>query len=155
LSKETYVIAKDGEGEELEVVRAICNKCFHYELVSPEDAERINDLNFKCPLCWTPPGVHKIVKTYEQCGNCGQVMGPDRLCYCPEDNKPLMTFTHSSKELKNPATTRLEREIEEGKMQTFERKTVRTAKQQALDREIRMDKNLQKIAEQGEKNVQK
>jgi len=141
---ETWEISADDTGEEVEVQRVICTKCGHYEFLTPEEAKSVNDSNFKCPLCWVPEGVHKIVKMYEQCGTCGEVMGsgPDRKCFCPEKTKPALTWYHKSEELKNPLTTRIEEEIEDGKLKTLERKVVRNARQEEFKRKVRVDKNL-------------
>ena len=146
MSKETYEISGDGTGEEIEVQRVICTKCGHYEFMTPAEASKIDD-SFQCPLCYTPPGVHNVVKTYEQCGVCGEVMRPDKKCFCPEKIKPTLQYYHKSDELKNPVTKRLEEEIEEGKLQTMEKKIVRNAKREAEERQIRMDENLQKLVE--------
>lgn len=144
MSKETYVIAKDGEGEELEVVKVHCSKCSAYEFVSPDEAKEINDENFQCKLCYNPKGVVKLVKNYVTCGTCGQTMGPDRTCWCPEENKPMLTWYDKSKDSTNK---RLEEQIEESKLQGLERKIVRNTKKEKLDREIRTDENLQKLVE--------
>lgn len=139
MSKETYVIAKDGEGEELEVVKAICVKCSAYEFVSLDKAKEINDENFKCTVCNTT----KLVKRYVKCAACGQTMDPISMkCFCPEENKPLLTWYDKSK--KNPVAKKLEEEIEDGKIRTLERKIVITAKQEEHERKVRMDVNLDK-----------
>jgi len=142
---ESYVISGTEEGEEIDVVKVICSKCDAYEFMSPDDAAKVNDSTFKCTLCYNPSGVVKLVKNFIKCAACGQTMGPDRKCFCPEENKPMLTWYHKSNELKNPTANRLEEQIEESKMQGLERKIVRNAKKEKLDREIRMDENLQKL----------
>jgi len=158
MSKETYVISGDGTGEEIKVVKAICVKCDAYEFVSLDKAKEINDENFKCTVCNTT----KLVKSYVKCAACGQTMDPISMkCFCPEENKPLLTWYDKSK--KHPGVKRLEEEIEDGKIRTLERKIVRNAKQEELDRKIRVDKNLielnknikQLVNVLREKNVQK
>jgi len=139
---ETYVIAKDGEGEELDVVKVICSKCDAYEFMSPANAAKVTDSTFKCTLCSTPKGVVKLVKNYVKCAACGQTMGPDRKCFCPEKDKPLLTWYS-----KDPTNKRLNEEIDESKMQGLERRIVVSAKKEKIDREIRMDENLQKLVE--------
>ena len=100
------------------------------------------------PLCSTPEGVKRIVKEYVQCGECGEVYDPrNPKCFCPEKTKPTFEYYHKSKELKTPTTKRLEQQIEEGKLQTIERKVVRNAKREAVERQIRMDENLQNLVE--------
>jgi len=140
MSKETYVISGDETGEEIEVIRVICTKCEHYEFMSPEEASKVNDSTFKCPLCSSPKGVVKAVKTYVKCAACGEVMDPISMkCFCPEENKPLLTW------LDKNATAK--RQIEDGKIRTLEAKIVRTAKQEKYDREVRTDENLEKLVE--------
>jgi len=140
----SYVISGDGTGEEIEVTRVICTKCEHYEFMSPEEASKVDDSTFKCPLCSSPEGVVRVVKNYVKCAACGEVMGPDRKCFCPEENKPLLTWVDNSK---NSTTKKISEEIEESKLQGLERKVVRNAKQERLEREKRMDENLQKLVE--------
>ena len=139
----SYVIAKDGEGEELEVVKVHCVLCDAFEYVLPDKAKKINDENYKCTLCSTPKGVVKLVKNWIKCAQCGQTMGPDRKCFCPQEDKPLLTWYDK----KDSMNKRLNEQIDESKMQGLERKIVVNAKKEKLDREIRMDENLQKLVE--------
>jgi len=154
----SYVIAKDGEGEELDVIKVICSKCDAYEFMSPVNAAKVDDSTFKCTVCNTS----KLVKSYVKCAACGQTMDPISMkCWCPQENKPLLTWYDKSK--KHPGVKRLEEEIEDGKLRTLERKIVINAKQEELDRKIRVDKNLielnktikQLVNVLKEKNVQK
>ena len=143
VSEEKYEVVAEG-GEEITVQRVFCQKCQHYELMSPERAAKVNDENFLCSLCAPlPKGVVKAVRTFEQCGVCGEVMDPKNpVCFCPAKTKPLLTYSHTSKELKDPVTNKLKDAIEERKLQGFERKIIRNAKQEALDRQIRTDESL-------------
>jgi len=139
MSEETYVIAKEGEGEELDVIKVICTKCEAFEYMSPEEAAKVNDSSFRCSVCSN----QKLVKSYVKCAACGTTMDPKTMkCWCPEVNKPLLTWYS-----KDSTNKRLNEEIDESKMQGLERKIVRNAKQEKLDREIRMDSNLQKLVD--------
>lgn len=141
----SYVIAREGEGEELTVIKVHCSLCDAFEYVLPDKTKEISDENYKCTLCSNPKGVVKLVKNYVKCAACGQTMGEDRKCFCPQEDKPMLTWYDKSK--KDPAGKRLEEEIEDGKIRTLERKIVINAKQEKMDREIRMDENLQKLVE--------
>ena len=154
---ETYEITEDETGEELLVQRVICTKCNAYEFMIPSKAAQVDD-SWRCKTCTLPEGVTKSVRRFEQCSQCSEVYDVrDPKCFCFEKPKPLLTYSHSSKELMNPVTKRLENEIEEGKLQTEEKKIVRNSKREAIERQIRMDKNLEKLVEllSKEKNVQK
>jgi len=151
----SYVIAKEGEGKQLDVVKVICQKCEGFEYVSLDKAKGINDENFKCTVC----NNQKLVKSYVKCASCGQTMNPISMtCWCPQQDKPLLTWYS-----KDPTNKRLNEQIEDGKIRTLERKIVRNAKQEEFDRKIRVDKNLielnknikQLVNVLGEKNVQK
>ncbi len=139
-----FVMSPDDTGTEVLVQRVICTKCSHFEFMDPSKAAKLND-SWNCPLCTLPAGVVKSVRKYEQCSSCGQVFDPrDPKCFCPEKIEPTLTFSHDSKELKNPITKRLEQQIEAGKLDSLERKIVYNAKQEDFDRKIRMDVNLDK-----------
>jgi len=142
---ETYEITDDGTGEEIVVQRVICTKCNHYILLSPKDAAKIDD-SWKCELCTLPEGITKSVRTeFTMCGSCGQVFNnKNRKCFCVDKPKPMFSYYHTSKELKNPVTKRMEDAIEEGKLQTVERKIVRNARKEEYDRKVRVDHNLDK-----------
>lgn len=143
----SYVIAKEGEGEELEVIKVHCVLCDAYEFVLPDKAKEINDDNFRCTVCSNPKGVVKLVKNYVKCAACGQTMDPISMeCFCPPEDKPLLTWYNKPNE-KNPIAKRMKEQIEESKMHGLERKIVVNAKKEKLDREIRMDENLQKLVE--------
>jgi len=144
MSEETFVMSGDDTGEEIEVQRVICRSCSHYEFMDPAKAAKLDD-SWNCPLCALPDGITIGVRKLESCGNCDQVYDPkDARCFCPEKTQPTLTFSHDSKELKNPITKRLEQQIEAGKLESLERKIVRSAKQEDFDRKIRMDVNLDK-----------
>jgi len=142
---ETYEITEDETGEDIVVQRVICTKCSHYKLMVPSEAAKLDD-SFSCELC-TPPddGITLSVRRYSQCSACSQVYD-DRNpgCFCPEKNEPMLSYYHTSKELKDPVTNRLEDAIEEGKLQTVERKIVRNARKEEYDRKVRVDQNLDK-----------
>jgi len=139
MSEETYVMCGKDEGEEHLVQRSICVKCGAFEFVSLEKAKTLSDENFQCSICYTPPGVVKAVQTFVTCGQCGTTMGPDRTCYCIPENKPLLRWLDTDATAK-----RLEEQIEESKMQGLQQKIIRNAKQEELDRKVRMDLNLDK-----------
>ncbi len=144
MSEETYVMSPDNTGTEVEVIRVICTKCSHYEFIDPSKAAKLDD-SWSCPLCTLPDGVTIGVRKLEACSNCGQVYDPkDARCFCPEKTQPTLTFSHDSKELKNPMTKRLEQEIEASKLDSLERKIVYNAKKEDHDRKARVDVNLDK-----------
>jgi len=151
---EAYEITEDETGTDIVVVRVICQKCSHYILRSPVDAAKIDD-SFQCELCSTPENITKSVKTWERCGTCSQVYDPKSPeCFCPNKTKPAFTYSHKSNELKDPTRKRLEDQIQEGKLQTLEKKIVRNVKLEAVEREKRMDTNLSKLVKIAEeKNV--
>ncbi len=143
MSEEVFVMSGDETGEEIEVQRVICNKCGHYEFSVPSKAAKLDD-TWDCPLCALPTGTIGVRKL-ESCSNCSQVFDPrDPKCFCPEKIEHGLTFSHDSKELKNPMTKRLEQQIEAGKLDSLESKIVYNAKQADFDRKIRMDLNLEK-----------
>ncbi len=144
MSEVTYVMSPDETGTEVLVQRVICNICSHFEFIDPSKAAKLDD-TWSCPLCTLPDGVTRSVRKYEQCSSCGQVYDPrDPKCFCPEKIEHMLTFSHDSKELKNPVTKRLEQQIEAGKLESLERKIVRSAKQEDFDRKARVDVNLDK-----------
>ncbi len=144
MSEDVFVMSPDNTGEEIEVIRVICRSCSHYEFMDPSKAAKLDD-TWDCPLCKLPDGVTIGVRKFEQCATCGQVFDPkDPKCFCPEKIEPTLTFSHDSKELKNPITKRLEQQIEASKLDSLERRVVRSAKQEDFDRKIRMDVNLDK-----------
>ena len=134
----------DETGTEVLVQRVICQSCFHYEFTTPDKAAKLDD-TWSCPLCTLPDGVTKSVRKWEQCSACQNVYDPrDPKCSCVDKTQPTLTFSFGSKELKNPITKRLEQQIEAGKLESLERKIVRSAKQEDFDRKARVDKNLDK-----------
>lgn len=145
MSEETYVISGDGTGTEIEVQDVICTKCGHYEYKIPDEAAKVDD-SFICNLCSTPDGVIRGVRKFEQCSVCSEVYDvKNPICFCPNEPKPLMTYYHKSNELKNPMVKRRDEEIEQGKLHTFEKNIVRTARQKDYDRQVRTDENLDKL----------
>ena len=147
MSEETYEISPDETGEDIVVQRVICTKCGHYEFMTPAEASKVDD-SFKCTLCTLPDGVKRVVKGYIQCGACGEVYdAKDPKCFCVEKPKPLLTYSHSSKELRNPVTKRAEEWVEEGQLRGEEQRIVRNAKREAVERQIRDSDNLAKLVE--------
>lgn len=144
---ESYVMCGKDEGEEIEVVRVFCTKCDHFEFKSIEEAAKISDLNFSCPLCSSPEGIVRVVKNYTKCSSCGEVYSLENpVCYCIPENKPMLTWYHKSNE-RNPISMRHKEQIEDSKIRGLERKIVKTARQKQHDMEVRTDENLQKLVE--------
>jgi len=142
-------------GEEVEVCKVECLKCHHYELLVPAKAQKVFDdwENYKCDLCYIPKGMHKVVRQYIQCGVCQQVMDPKHnYCYCPDKPKKLLTYLGAKSDLKSPnnpnaVEQRIKDQIEEDKFKRLQITTVQNSKRAAYEREIRMDKNLQILAD--------
>jgi len=142
---EVYEMAPDGEtGEDVLVQKITCSKCGHFEYFIPSEVEKLTDDSFECKLCSNPDKVFRGIKEFVQCGVCSQVFSSDKPeCFCPDKTKPMLTFYNKSK--KSPVTKRLEDSIEEEKMQSMERKLVRSAKEQEFERKKRTDENLEKL----------
>jgi len=152
---DTYQITEDPDAKEVEVVQVICPKCKHYELHEPSVAKAIFDnwKDFKCELCYAPPGVIKHLNSFTTCGRCNQVMGKERACYCPiKDDFGFRTVSRP-KWIKPNRMTTIEREIEDGKNQRL----LVNKKHQGIidehDRQIKDSKNLQLIADALSKKV--
>jgi len=145
---------------EQEVVK-ITHKCGRYIKVSPAKAKEWEDNpdSFHCELCYREGNRILTLGYYTVCPRCQQVFdsrdgGPRGKCYCTEDDikKPYFKVIVDPKNQwkKNHVsieTQRVEQEIEEGKAEWKFKKGIHKAKKEAYERELRMDSNLQRIAD--------
>ena len=154
--KMVYCSKSDGLAQELQVQDLVCKQCRHIVRMEPFTiqkilAETMAQGVYKCPLCYYPKGVHKIVRTYEQCGTCHQVMDPkDLTCLCiwKDNQKPGIRFVIDPKNVwrKDPKTITRDREVEEGKINSLMRKKQRQIIKEDIERKQKDSKNLEIIA---------
>jgi len=141
-----------------ELVKVTCTQCKRYKKCSPDVAKKFEDdpESFHCEICWKPEGVHRLVQNLIECNKCHQVCtksGPTSFCMCkgePIKSGIQITFDPKGAWTKGRTDTRTEKiqhDIEEGKQEWKFKKSVRALRVEELERDKRMDSNLQRIAD--------
>lgn len=133
--------------QEIEVMRVICSKCGHYRVMDVETALK-QDESFKCELCYVDvaKGEHRVVRQYDQCAGCGQVLGPDRMCYCPEKNtKSKWIIDPKHVWIKTTEEQKIKDEIEDAKSLRLLQDRVNEAKEEPNKRQERIEKLLEQL----------
>jgi len=141
-----------------ELVKVTCSQCKRYKKCSPDVAKKWEDdpESFHCDICWTPEGVHKVVQVLLECNKCHQIVtktGPNSFCMCKDE--PIKSgisikYDPGGVWMKNKTNTRTEKiqhDIEVGKQEWKFKKSVRALRVDELERNKRMDSNLQRIAD--------
>jgi len=134
-----------------------CVQCHHWQVFDKESIEHFNKNpeEFDCELChYGHSGHPKYVGFYHQCGFCNQVNRSDS-CDCQEALESNMStikivYDPDRKWLRKNKVN--EKEAEANTNREFN-KIVRNKKLEATEREIRMDKNLQRLVELMEAKV--
>ena len=138
--------------------KVICSSCKHYKSYDEESIKKFeaNPEEFDCELChFNHPGHPKFVGHYYQCGFCSQVSRSDS-CDCQESleaNVSTIKIVYNPKNQYPSRFNRVNEKEEEGKTNREFNKIVRNKKLEKLEREIRMDKNLQRLVELMEAKV--
>jgi len=141
--------------EQLEKIT--CSQCRHWQAF---DEKSINHFNknpeeFDCELChYGHSGHPKFIGHYYQCGFCNQVNRSDS-CDCQEaleSNMSTIKIVYDP-DKKWIRPNRVNEKAEAGKANMEFNKIVRNKKLEKLEREIRMDKNLQRLVELMEAKV--
>ncbi len=128
-----------------------------YIKVSPDIRDRWekNPESFKCVLCDPTDGVIRSFKHYLKCGGCNQITDPyvtdvRNKCYC-KDVQPKLTIVNDPQNKfggnKDRRIEKIQNEIEANKNEWKFKKSGYKAKQEAYAREVRMDKNMERIAD--------
>lgn len=137
--------------------KIVCSSCKHWQVF---DEESINHFNknpeeYDCELChFNQPGHPKFVGNYFACGFCNQVSRNDS-CDCEEALEANMStiklvFDPDSKWLRKNKVNEKE---EEGKTNREFNKIVRNKKVEAEERQIKIEKHLERIVELMEAKV--
>jgi len=132
--------------EEITVQKLECSKCGHYRIGIPEKIQELAE-DWKCPSCYAKPG-HLGVKMRTRCSTCNYTMLPgERKCHCPND-EPLFKVIIDPKQAWRTQTEaqKIQQEIKnaQAKRKFIDKSLAR--KMQDKNREVRMDANLQRIA---------
>lgn len=134
-----------------------CVQCHHWKNYDKESIEKFNKNpgSFDCELChFNHPGHPKYVGFLFSCGFCNQVSKSDS-CDCEE---ALQSNISTIKIVYDPnkkwmRTNKVNEKEEETKSNLEFNKLVRNTKLEKLEREKRMDKNLQRLVELMEAKV--
>jgi len=130
--------------EEITVQKLECLKCGHYRIGIPEKIQELTE-DWKCPSCYVESG-HAGVKMRTRCSKCNYTMLPgERKCHCPPDEPYFKIMPRPWK-----TTTEAEKIEQDIKNAQVRRKYVDKSiarKKEDKNREVRMDANLQRIAD--------
>jgi len=134
-----------------------CVSCKHWQVFDKESIEHFNKNpgEYDCEVChYGHPGHPKYVGFYYSCGFCNQVSRSDS-CDCQEALEANVStikivYDPDSKWMRKNKVNEKE---EAGKANLEFNKIVRNTKLEKLEREKRMDKNLQRLVELMEAKV--
>ena len=128
--------------------KVICQQCQHYIRVDESSAKNYeeNPETFECELCFVKPGDPKpLLRQLVNCSTCTQTYDSRSSCECPIPASTITIIT-------DPKGVwfkhnRVNEQEEEAKTNRQFNKIVRNRKLEAEQRQIRVDKNLQRIAD--------
>jgi len=137
--------------------RVTCEQCGHFIRVDGESAENYydNPESFKCELCYVQPGDPKpLLRTLHHCANCNQTFDSKTSCECPiEASSIKIVYDPDNKWMKKDWNKDVG-SYNNKSMRTFNQ-NVRNRRVEAEERQVRVDKNLEKTVELLTKLVEK
>lgn len=132
-----------------------CVQCKHWQVFDEASIKKFseNPERFDCELCHHGHSKEdpRFIGHYHACGFCQQVSKSD-FCGCEESLEgSISTIKIVYPDMKNPG--RVNEAEEASKTNRMVNKIIRNKKLEAIEREIRMDKNLQRLVELMEARV--
>ncbi len=134
--------------QENDSYKVICQQCQHFIRVDKASAENYenNPESFHCELCYVEPGDPRpLLRKFDHCATCNQTFDSRSSCECPVPTSTItITYDPKHKWMKH---NKVNEQQEEAKTNREFNKIVRNRKLEAEQRQIRVDKNLQRIAD--------
>ena len=131
--------------EDNDVYCVICQQCEHFVRVDKASAEKyiIEPESFHCELCYVAPGEPKhLTRKFDHCATCNQTYDSHSSCECPPQVSSIkITYPQMKKDRDKDYGAYNNRTTLDFN------KRVRNRKLEAEQRQIRVDKNLQRIAD--------